>query len=172
MHIYLANCMKMKLISKYFLQEATRYIKNIEKKFGPVHLPSTFIKPSIEKLDTILDEIIPGFRNERIRPIVSEEKDQTFENNSNGNDHDIDCDTPNIDNLNLANESNKADSTSTNIRTRLPINLTFIDKLRAYQQQMKSAFELQCAEIIELKKENERLKSELAQAKCNKDFVG
>ncbi|XP_055326801.1 MYND-type zinc finger-containing chromatin reader Zmynd8-like [Sitodiplosis mosellana] len=155
-------------------EEASKYIENIERKFGPLQLPTTFIKPIPGKLDTMhLDEIIPGFRNpeKRVRPNVSEALFQSFENS--GKDHDINDDVSHIDNLNLADKSKchhktEAKASKMNVGACIPINKPFLERVRACQQalrELRSESEMQRAEIIELRKENERLKSELAHAK-------
>lgn len=161
----------------YLLQEANKYIKNIEKKYGLVQLPPTFIKPTFAELDTThLDEIIPGFRNpeNRVRQNVPEELLQTSNDNCNNDENHFNSDISSIDNSKPDDQSKcPHKSTAKNHRSCIPINKAFVERVRAGQQEMremKSELELQRTEIIKLKEENERLKSELAHAKRTEEI--
>ena len=136
-----------------------------------MQLPSTLTKPSPGKLDMHLIEIVPGYLDaeKRVTQDAIEEPFQSFETNgnNNNNDHDISNDVIQIDNTNLANGSDchhKSNASGTNARTYIPVDKLFFDRIFEFQQalrELRSEYEMQRAEINELRKENQRLKSEL-----------
>lgn len=141
-----------------------------------MQLPSTFIKPIPDDLDAMLDEVIPGFRDPEKR-VRQNEAEEPFEESSNSNDHDIEGAIPNINNLNLADgsdhNSGAAKASAAHIGPYIPINRPFLEKIRACQQalsELRAETQMQRAEIIALRKENERLRSELAQEKWRNEI--
>lgn len=145
-------------------QEANKYLKNVEKKFGPVQLPSASdIRPIFGKLETEhVDDMFPGYRNPQMRACQNA-SDQWLQIGEAFQVNSMDDVRP-IETRNCEHKS----STSSNAPPCFPINKQLISQLQLCLQsmhEMKTENESQRAEIIQLRAENAHLKHELAQSK-------
>lgn len=117
-----------------------------------------------------LVEIVPGYLDveKRVHQTASEQLNQSFE--TNGNDFDVlhQTDDLNLANGNQVNCPHKANASGTTTRMCIPVDKRFFERVLECQQahrELRSAFEMQRAEIIKLRKENGQLKSDLDRLK-------